>query len=375
MAAVEGQVKGTAEATATGSAKMAVAWGNVQESIGTALLPAISSITPVLVSLFSFVEANSSWLVPLIGAVAAFAVAMLVVGKAISAFQAIMAGAKIAVAGFRLVWLALNSTFLASPIGLIIVGIVALVAVIVLIATKTNWFQNIWRAMSAGVVAGVVWIKNIAVTVFGWIRSNWPLLLGILTGPFGLAVAMIYRYWAPISGFFSGIVSAIGGVFSHVISVITQPFITAFNIVKGIVEAAIGSIRSAVSGMLSFVSFGIGLAKGAYNAFARTWNAIEVKMPSIDTHIPGIGKIGGFTLGLPDLPVLARGAYVTRPTLGVFGEAGPELVLPERRLEAILKAAGRGGPLVQIANATFGERVDVDAFGKRLAWQIETAGV
>jgi hypothetical protein len=170
-------------------------------------------------------------------------------------------------------------------------------------------------------------------------------------------------------------------VFSRVVGVITQPFITAFNIVKGIVDAALGGIRSAVSSVLGFVNSGISAAKGVYNAFARSWNAIQVSMPSVDTHIPGVGKVGGFTLGLPDLPMLARGAYAAGPTLAIFGERGGEYVLPEGRLQALLAAAvrgpggRRGGPLVEIAHAHFSEKIDVDLFGKRLAWTVSTAGV
>jgi hypothetical protein len=365
MAAVEGQVKGTAAATATGSAKMAVAWGNLQESIGTAFLPAVNAIMPAFARLFDFIGANSSWLVPIVVAIGSFAAAMVVVGKAISLFKTALAGAKIAVAGFRLVWLALNSTFLASPIGLIIVGIVALVAVIVLIATKTTWFQTIFRAMTNAVMAGWNAILGAGKAVWNWIKGNWPLLLGILIGPFGLAVALIMRYWSGITGFFSGIVSSIGGVFSRVISLITAPFITAFNIVKGAVDAALGWISARVSSVMAFVNWSLGAAKSVYNTFARTWNAIEVKMPEIDTHIPGVGKVGGFTLGLPDLPILAAGGLMTRSGL-IYAHAG-EVITPA-------PAAARG-PLVQIAHAHFSERVDVDAFGKRLAWQVETAGV
>ncbi len=42
-------------------------------------------------------------------------------------------------------WL-LNAALTANPIGLVVVGIAALIAIIVLIATKTTWFQDIWKA-------------------------------------------------------------------------------------------------------------------------------------------------------------------------------------------------------------------------------------
>lgn len=358
LANVESQVKGTAAATATSSAKMAVAWGNFQESVGAALLPFISAIQDKLSGLFTFVSNNSGWLVPLVTALA------IVVG-ALVGFVKVVGLVKDAIAGFKIVWLALNSSFLASPIGLIIIAVVALVAVIVLIATKTTWFQTIWRALTSfmsaawratvGAITAAfnaawgfissIWnaIRNAAAYALNWIRANWPLILGILTGPFGLAVVLIIRNWSSIVGFFSGIIHAIGGVFSAVVGFITAPFRTAFAIVSGIVSAAIGGIRAAVSSVTSFVTGALGVAKSTYNVFARAWNRIQVTMPGVDTHIPGIGKVGGFTLGLPDLPILDQGGIVTRPTLALLAaNSRPEAVVP----------LGRLGPSSQTVNVT-----------------------
>jgi phage-related protein len=58
-------------------------------------------------------------------------------------------------------WL-LNAAMSANPIGLIIGLIVGLVAVIILIATKTTWFQDAWRAAWGA-------IKTAAAAVWDWI--------------------------------------------------------------------------------------------------------------------------------------------------------------------------------------------------------------
>jgi hypothetical protein len=80
-------------------------------------------------------------------------------------------------------WL-LNAALLANPIGLIIIAIVAVVAIIVLIATKTTWFQDIWRVVWAGITtaftATVNWLvaagTNIGTffttTLPGWIKTG-----------------------------------------------------------------------------------------------------------------------------------------------------------------------------------------------------------
>jgi phage-related protein len=375
LGGVEDQVKGTAAATATESAKMSVAWGNFQESVGAVLLPFVDTVMSKLTGLFDFISANSSWLLPLVAGIIGLIGAFMLVVKTVEIV-------KTAIAGFKIVWMALNVAFGASPIGLIVIGIVALIAVIIIIATKTTWFQTIWQKVTSfmvsawnatvGAITGAwnsAWsaisgvfnrIRDIAASVLGWIRSNWPLILGILTGPFGLAIALIYTYWRPITGFFSGIVSAIGGVFSRVISAITAPFITAFAIVRGIVDAALGGIRAAVSAVTGFVSSGIGAAKSTYNAFARGWNAIQIGFPGIDK---GPIHIGGFTVGLPDLPMLQRGGYVRAEGYAYLHAA--EVVTPAAQ-------AGRTGPAVSIEHAHFAAEVDVDLFVRRLGWYLQT---
>ncbi len=59
-------------------------------------------------------------------------------------WSGIVKGATLAWTGVQ--WL-LNAALSANPIGLIIIGIAALIAIIVLIATKTTWFQTIWKAV------------------------------------------------------------------------------------------------------------------------------------------------------------------------------------------------------------------------------------
>jgi hypothetical protein len=362
-------------------------WKDMQSTVGTALLPIVRTFASML----------TSTLIPALTVVAkVFKNNSTVIQILAAAIGAIIIVTKI----WTITTAILNSTLLANPIFLVVVAVVALVAVIVLVATKTRFFQAVWAAVSRAMVAAwnattraiwVAWnatvgaivgawnatyrvissvfraILSAAMSVWSWIKGNWPLLLGVITGPFGLAVVLIIRYWSQVSGFFAGVVGAIAGVFSRVYGYITQPFISAFNLIRSVAEAALGWIQARVQTVMAAVAWGINAAKSVYNAFARTWNAIQVTMPAIDTHIPGVGKVGGFTLGLPDLPILARGGLLTRSGL-VFAHAG-EVISP-----APARARG-AGPLVRIEHAHFSEKIDVATFGRRLAWELETAGV
>lgn len=60
-------------------------------------------------------------------------------------------------------WL-LNAAMDANPVGLIVIAIVALIAVVVLIATKTTWFQTAWKKSWGA-------IKSAAITVWDWLKD------------------------------------------------------------------------------------------------------------------------------------------------------------------------------------------------------------
>ncbi len=78
---------------------------------------------------------------------------------------------------------ALNSALLASPITWIVLGIAAVVAAVVLIATKTDWFQRLWRVCWDAIksAAQAVWeggLKSVVdgiVSGFQWIgdKATW----------------------------------------------------------------------------------------------------------------------------------------------------------------------------------------------------------
>ena len=82
---LETQVGGAAEATATDSSKMALAFGEMTEAIGTGLLPIIETLTPVIIGFFDYIAANSGVITVLAGIFAALAIAILAVNFAMNA--------------------------------------------------------------------------------------------------------------------------------------------------------------------------------------------------------------------------------------------------------------------------------------------------
>lgn len=87
----------------------------------------------------------------------------------------------------------------------------------------------------------------------------------------------------------------------------------------GIIEiwrAITGAIKGHINNQLQFV-----------NKLIDALNSIKVEIPE---WVPGIGG-NKFGIDLPHVPYLAEGGIVTRPTLAMIGEAGPEAVVPLKK--------------------------------------------
>lgn len=88
-----------------------------------------------------------------------------------------------------------NAAQLASPTTWIILAIVALIAVIVLIATKTKWFQTAWRVAWD-------WIKKAASNTWDfikkipdWIGTAFKKIVNFITAPFKAAFNLVADIW------------------------------------------------------------------------------------------------------------------------------------------------------------------------------------
>jgi hypothetical protein len=93
-------------------------------------------------------------------------------------------------------------------------------------------------------------------------------------------------------------------------------------------RSAAGTVRSVFSGIADAVS---GPFRAAFNAIATAWNATVGKLAfSVPSWVP---LLGGKGWDVPDIPTLASGAVLTKPTLNIAGEyagarANPEVVSP-----------------------------------------------
>ena len=127
-----------------------------------------------------------------------------------------------------------------GPIGLVILGIAALIAGVVLLIKNWGWVKE---------KVAVVWdfILGAVQGVWNWIKGNWPLLLAILTGPIGLAVWAVVKFKDDIIGVFTGVKDAVVGIWQSIWDFI----LGVWEKIKAPIEAVTGFVKGVAEPLLA----------------------------------------------------------------------------------------------------------------------------
>jgi vacuolar-type H+-ATPase subunit E/Vma4 len=209
----------------------------------------------------------------------------------------------------------LNLAMRMNPVGLIITAITVLVGLLVLAYTRSNTFRAIVQTAMRGVTTAIGWVVAGARAVVDWIKVHWPLLLGILTGPIGMAVLLVVKNWDKIKDGAAAVKDSIG---------------RSINTIVGWVTGLGGRISAGARGMWDGIKEAF---RGSLNWVIHAWNSIQFKIPSFSL---GPAHFGGFTLDLPHVQALAEGGLVPHRPGGVLALLGEgredELVIPLSRL-------------------------------------------
>jgi hypothetical protein len=130
-------------------------------------------------------------------------------------------------------WL-MNTALLASPITWIVVGIIALVAVVVLIATKTTWFQTLWKRAWSGITLAARASWDFLKKIPGWIQSAFSRVAGYIVAPYRAAFNGIARLWNnTVGGLSFTVPSWVPGIGGKGFSVPNLPTFHAGGVVPG----------------------------------------------------------------------------------------------------------------------------------------------
>jgi len=143
---------------------------------------------------------------------------------------------------------------------------------------------------------------------------------------------------------------------------------TTFDTVTGALIGAFRTVKSTILGiwdeMVAGIKKSVNLIITGINTVIRGINKFKITVPSVSV----LGKtiVPGFSVGLPqipEIPSLARGGIVNRPTLAMLGESGPEAVVP----------LGRGGAGMTVNLVINGDINGMDDFEQKVTSVIRDA--
>jgi uncharacterized protein YqgC (DUF456 family) len=133
--------------------------------------------------------------------------------------------------------------------------------------------------------------------------------LGVIVGLVKAWQAQVQRVWVGISGFFN----------TNVIKPIQSGWKTLTEALPKAMESAVGMVKNAWRGVLQFIADRINSIGALINRLIDAYNALP--------NFGDIQRVPTLTV-----PAFATGGFVGGGTLAMVGEAGPEYIIPERKM-------------------------------------------
>lgn len=229
-----------------------------------------------------------------------------------------------------------------------IVGVFKFAAALILgiMISILDWIMPNWRQNFEALInlMSIVWdgIKLVFETALNGIKASWEFI------------------WNGIGNFVSPIFSSVQGSVNNAFdwlkkafNLIADPLKKAWNFVwdgiKGAVTSAWDAIKDTIKSSINWIIEKI-------NWFIRAANSIAQK---------GAGAVPGLSIPtIKEIPMLANGGIVMKPTLAMIGEAGPEAVIPLSRSKQA--GAGLGGINITITGNTFLDERAAEKMGDML---------
>lgn len=398
------------------NAKAARSFGEIFETVGKGLAPAIEKLSaflvPVLESMNQWASENEELVPVIIGAGLAISALLVAVGSLGLVLPVIITG-----------FTALAAVFTFIALNPIILFIAALIAIGVLLYqnwdTVAKFGMDIWNAILTffgGVVQSIsnyfteMWntSTNTMNNIYSFLQGIWDTIGQVFTYALALIVGAVYLYFDAIGINITEVFMGISQFFTDIWLTITTTFMSAITAIQLGITAATTAIRttwesiwSAISSFFSTIWSGMsGTVGGAMqsiisyiaeatqpiqDAFSAMWigitgvfsGAIEglqgmVKgvlnwiVDKINTVIGALNSVAGAASKLVPgikapkigtIPALAEGGIVTKPTLAMIGEGGQsEAVIPLSKLGKM----GGGGITINVTGNSFTDRASFE---------------
>ncbi len=323
---------------------------DLQIKLGTALLPALTTVGAFMIDdLIPTVETIA-------GTIADFTAALADNEPALAAIAVGLAGLSVsiitthvpAILAKAAAWASAAAAMIAAnaPVILITGAVAALAAGIIWAYQNVEWFQAI-----------VDNLKNFLV------NTAWPAIRTVFDA-MTVAVGVLLDYWQFQFNLARDVIQWLWDKAVEVTDGITSSFDGIVDFITGLPSR----IATAAAGMWDGIKNAF---RAALNFIIDGWNALEFSLPAAD--LGPLGSIGGFTIGVPDIPRMVSGGISSGATT-LVGERGPELVdLPAGARVTPNHALGSAHGDIHITVNEAG--ATGDEIARALAWQLRTGAL
>ena len=294
---------------------------NNVEELGNGLLPAVNNTMDKVSGLIQkgseWISNNQETVQTIMNVAMKLGIVLVVLGIVIGVVgtvgKAIMS-AKTAITTMKTAWTVLSGAFAASPVGWVVIGIVALVAAFVLLWNKSEAFRNFWIGLFENVKGAVTqaWstlqpaLENLGQNLMKLYEAAKPILeiIGVIAGAIGTvfvgtfvgAIQGVLAALTPLTNALSSLVSFATNVVSSIVALFRGDFSGACDFAS----AAVDDLKNFfINGFNAITSFIGGFVDGFLNVVGGALSAIGIDASSAisgvkETVSNGLNAVKGF---------------------------------------------------------------------------------
>lgn len=294
---------------------------NNVEELGNGLLPAVNNTMDKVSGLIQkgseWISNNQETVQTIMNVAMKLGIVLVVLGTVIGVVgtvgKAIMS-AKTAITTMKTAWTVLSGAFAASPVGWVVIGIVALVAAFVLLWNKSEAFRNFWIGLFENVKGAVTqaWstlqpaLENLGQNLMKLYEAAKPILeiIGVIAGAIGTvfvgtfvgAIQGVLAALTPLTNALSSLVSFATNVVSAIVALFRGDFSGACDFAS----AAVDDLKNFfINGFNTITSFIGGFVDGFLNVVGGALSAIGIDASSAisgvkETVSNGLNAVKGF---------------------------------------------------------------------------------
>lgn len=275
---------------------------NNVEELGNGLLPAVNNTMDKVSGLIQkgseWISNNQETVQTIMNVAMKLGIVLVVLGTVIGVVgtvgKAIMS-AKTAITTMKTAWTVLSGAFAASPVGWVVIGIVALVAAFVLLWNKSEAFRNFWIGLFENVKGAVTqaWstlqpaLENLGQNLMKLYEAAKPILeiIGVIAGAIGTvfvgtfvgAIQGVLAALTPLTNALSSLVSFATNVVSAIVALFRGDFSGACDFAS----AAVDDLKNFfINGFNAITSFIGGFVDGFLNVVGGALSAIGIDASS-----------------------------------------------------------------------------------------------